>query len=146
MLPSAAHASSLGKKEQKVAAIDQPELTIDGVVDLSWRIAGPVVSNLGFSGVMGFAAGYALKRVGQAMAVLVGLAFIAIQGLAMNGLITVNWSNIESMIKKNLDINSDGKLDERDFKLISTKGLSLLSQGVPSVGGFLAGFVLAMRF
>jgi uncharacterized membrane protein (Fun14 family) len=145
-LPSASAATSKKEDKHKVISVDQPELTVDAVVDLGWKIAGPILSNLGFSGVCGFAAGYAAKKIGQTVAVLVGLAFIAIQGLAYQGIITVNWANIESMVKKNLDINGDGKLDEKDFKLISTQGLSLISQGVPSVGGFLTGFLFALRF
>lgn len=37
------------------------------------------------------------------------------------------------------------KLDANDFKHIVNNGLGVLSQGVPSVGGFLGGFLLAIK-
>ncbi len=37
------------------------------------------------------------------------------------------------------------KFDASDFKSLVASGLAVLSEGVPSVGGFLAGFALGLR-
>lgn len=37
------------------------------------------------------------------------------------------------------------KLDENDFKLMISRSVGALSAGVPSVGGFLAGFMIGLR-
>ena len=148
-LATASPASASNKKDDKhqVVSVDKPDsLTVEGAADLMWQMAGPLLTNLGFSGAMGFAAGYAAKKVGQMVAVIVGLAFAAIQALTYTGAISVNWSHIEGMVQKALDHNKDGKFDKEDFKLMSAKGLSFLSQGVPSVTGFLTGFLLGLRF
>ncbi|GLC33227.1 hypothetical protein PLESTF_000155700 [Pleodorina starrii] len=121
------------------------ELTIEKVTEVLFNLAGPILTNLGFSGCVGAAAGFALKKVGQFVALCVGLAFLFIQGLAYTGFITVNWSNVHRAVTNALDINGDGKVDADDFKPLISKGLGALSQGVPSAGGFLAGFMLAIR-
>lgn len=66
------------------------------------------MTNLGFSGMIGLVAGVALKKVGQMLAVLIGMAFAALQGLAYTGAITVNWSNIQDRVTRSLDANNDG--------------------------------------
>ncbi|KXZ50875.1 hypothetical protein GPECTOR_14g125 [Gonium pectorale] len=85
------------------------------------------------------------KKVGQLVAVCVGLGFLFVQALAYTGFVTVNWSHVHTTVHNILDVNKDGKVDAEDFKPIVAGGLAALSQGIPSVGGFLAGFMLAIR-
>ncbi|PNW70073.1 hypothetical protein CHLRE_17g704600v5 [Chlamydomonas reinhardtii] len=142
-----AEASWAAKKTEpaKAASPAKDEMTVDKVTDMLWNLAGPILTNLGFSGCVGAAAGIALKKVGQFMAVCVGLLFLMVQGLAYTGFITVNWTHVHSTVSNVLDVNKDGKLDANDFKHIVNNGLGVLSQGVPSVGGFLGGFLLAIK-
>ncbi|KAG2438179.1 hypothetical protein HXX76_005785 [Chlamydomonas incerta] len=143
-----AEASWAAKKAEPAKAAPPPakeELTVDKVTDMLWNLAGPILTNLGFSGCVGAAAGIALKKVGQFMAVCVGLLFLMVQGLAYTGFITVNWTHVHSTVTNVLDVNKDGKLDAADFKHMVNNGLGVLSQGVPSVGGFLGGFLLAIK-
>ncbi|KAG1654513.1 hypothetical protein FOA52_002011 [Chlamydomonas sp. UWO 241] len=68
------------KKEEKKVAFDLPDdMTIDNVTDVLWNIAGPIVTNLGFSGMIGLVCGLALRQVGKVLAVIIGLAFCALQ-------------------------------------------------------------------
>lgn len=133
---SSADAKGTGAEEQ---------LTVESVTNALYSVAGPVVANLGFSGCVGVAAGLALKKVGQALAVTIGLAFMALQGLAYAGFITVNWSKVHTSVMDKLDLNNDGKVDEQDAKFAMAQGLGMLAQGVPSVAGFLAGFLMGLR-
>eukprot|EP00955_Chlamydomonas_euryale_P000211 2243-Chlamydomonas_euryale.AAC.4 len=110
-----------------------------------WNLSGPVVTNLGFSGCIGLAAGLAFKKVGQLLAVAIGLLFMLVQGLAYTGAVTVNWAQIQAYVTKTLDANGDGKVDQSDFKHYVNKGLGVMTLGVPSAGGFLAGFMLGVR-
>ncbi|PNH09866.1 hypothetical protein TSOC_003466 [Tetrabaena socialis] len=121
------------------------ELTVEKVTDLLWELCGPVLTNLGFSGCVGAVAGYALKTVGKVLALAVGLLFLLVQGLANSGFITVNWTHVHGTVMDVLDVNKDGKVDHNDFKPIVNEGLAALATGVPSIGGFLAGFMLALR-
>ena len=64
---------------------------------------------------------------------------------AYQGFITVNWTRVHKFVIKDLDVNRDGHLDASDFKAVMASVLAVLSQGMPSVGGFLGGFALGLR-
>ena len=49
-----------------------------------------------------------LQVVGQAIALILGFSFIALQVAAAQGIITVNWSHVQERMTKLLDTNSDG--------------------------------------
>eukprot|EP01025_Chloroclados_australasicus_P012874 TRINITY_DN16169_c0_g2_i1.p2 TRINITY_DN16169_c0_g2~~TRINITY_DN16169_c0_g2_i1.p2 ORF type:complete len:176 (-),score=16.91 TRINITY_DN16169_c0_g2_i1:261-788(-) len=121
------------------------EAAVDQAADNLTKVLYPVLQNMGFSGVCGFSVAIALKVVGSALATLFGLAFITIQALAYFEIIDVNWGKIESKGIQFLDQNQDGKLDEEDLKLFLKNNMSVLSVGVPSVGGFLFGLILGLR-
>lgn len=137
--------SSLMAGSANAAKQPSKELTVDNVSDALWSLSGPILTNLGFSGCMGLAAGMALKKIGQFLAFIIGMAFLALQGLAYTGFITVNWTHVHSTVNNMLDLNKDGKVDEKDFKVVTGKGLAILAQGVPSVAGFLGGFMMGVR-
>lgn len=119
---------------------------IDRYVDTFLTAAGPMLTNLGFSGVAGICVGKAIKVVSGVVALFLGIAFVATQVAASQGIIEVNWTNIERMVTNSLDHNKDGKVDVSDAKHHLNKGLGLLAQGVPSVGGFLAGLTLGLKW
>ena len=52
---------------------------VDEAVEDAWDWLGPFVTSLGFSGLLGFAAGAALKLVGRAVAIAVGITFALLQ-------------------------------------------------------------------
>ncbi len=67
------------------------------------------------------------------------------QVAAYQGFITVNWTRVHKFVIKDLDVNRDGHLDASDFRAVMASALAVLSQGMPSVGGFLGGFALGLR-
>eukprot|EP00892_Ulva_mutabilis_P009532 jgi/Ulvmu1/6951/UM033_0008.1 len=134
-------ASSLAFPESAHASDD-----IDRYVDTFLTAAGPMLTNLGFSGLAGLCVGKAIKAVSGIVAFFLGLAFIATQIAASQGIITVNWTYMEERVTKMLDKNKDGKVDVSDAKHHLNKGLGILAQGVPSVGGFLAGLTLGLKW
>ena len=58
----------------------------------------PFVEQLGFGVVAGFAAGFALKKVGKVLAVAVGLVFVIVQVLAYYGFVSINWGAVQSSV------------------------------------------------
>lgn len=58
----------------------------------------PFVQQIGFGAVAGFAAGYALKKVGKLLAIAVGLLFIALQVLAYFGFVSIDWANVQRTV------------------------------------------------
>ncbi|BDA45537.1 probable FUN14 domain-containing protein 1 at C-terminar half [Coccomyxa sp. Obi] len=139
--PSAAQALSLKKKKKKQPTNRLIENYSDHLVTIGW----PIAQNLGFSGALGFATAFALKAVGSALALGFGLLFIVVQGAAYLGYIEVKWTVVHKEVIRRLDVNQDGKFDASDLKSLVASGLAVLAEGVPSVGGFLAGFALGLR-
>ncbi|GMH42340.1 hypothetical protein BSKO_10259 [Bryopsis sp. KO-2023] len=115
--------------------------TTDALVEMG----APIVNNLGFSGVAGLSVAIAIKVVGSVVAVVLGLGFVALQVLSYYGIIDIKWKVLEDNLVEALDVSGDGKVDKEDAKIILDNGLRLLSQGVPSVAGFCAGFLLGIK-
>jgi len=66
----------------------------------------PFLQQLSFGAVAGFLAGYALKKVGKFVAIIVGLLFVAVQLLAYFGFVTVNWNEVQGRVDPLLETNS----------------------------------------
>jgi uncharacterized membrane protein (Fun14 family) len=66
----------------------------------------PYIQQLSFGALAGFAAGYALKKVGKLAAVGFGLLFGAIQVLAYYGFLTVNWQVVQDSMDPLLEPES----------------------------------------
>ena len=82
--------------EKPVSSPDAVERALDAMK--------PIVTKLSLGGVMGYCSGMALKKVGKALAFVVGLGFVAVQSAAYAGYIQVNWGKIaDDSIVKPLD-------------------------------------------
>jgi uncharacterized membrane protein (Fun14 family) len=76
-----------------VALVDVPDLT---------QFA-PYLQQLSFGALAGFAAGYALKKVGKLAAIALGLLFVALQILAYYGFVTINWTSVQERVNPVLE-------------------------------------------
>ncbi|GMH44057.1 hypothetical protein BSKO_11991 [Bryopsis sp. KO-2023] len=118
---------------------------VSGTVDALWDTYGPTITTLGFSGLVGVACAGALKVVGKSVAFTIGLLFVAIQLLKSSGMIEVNWGKVQNKLGTKFDVTGDKKFDDKDVKTLMTRFLNVVSDGIPSVGGFMAGFVLGIK-
>ena len=57
----------------------------------------------------------------------------------------VDQSKIQSRFQRALDLNGDGKVDEKDMDLIGTKVKDVLEYNMPAGTGFVPGLLLGMR-
>jgi len=53
------------------------------------EILTPLLTQLGVGGIAGLCTGYALKKIGKLIAVILGIAFIGLELLAYKGIISV---------------------------------------------------------
>lgn len=109
------------------ALVDLPELTT----------MLPILEQLGFGVVAGFVAGYALKKVGKLLAVVVGLFFVGVQLLAWSGYLTIEWGRVQDEV-------------EPLFAAESLNGfwrglVEILTYNVPFAAAFVPGFLLGVR-
>lgn len=103
-------------------------------LELNWW---PFISQLGVGGIAGFAVGYALKKVGKVLAVLLGLLFVALQLLASQGFLTVHWNEVEARVDPLLQTDSLAGLWQRL--------IDVLTYNLAFAGAFVPGLVLGLR-
>lgn len=109
------------------ALVDLPELST----------MVPIVEQLGFGVVAGFVAGYALKKVGKVLALVLGLFFIGIQLLAWSGYLTIEWGRVQAEVEPLFAAES---LDAFWRNLVA-----ILTYNVPFAAAFVPGFLLGVR-
>jgi uncharacterized membrane protein (Fun14 family) len=103
----------------------------------------PVQVSYGF--MMGYSSGYCLKKVSKIMAFALGGVFIAVQSLSYNGYMIVNYEKVQKDVERLMDLNHDGKVDEKDAKVAYEKIHDVLSYNMPTGGGFGAGLLMGLR-
>ena len=57
----------------------------------------PLVSTIGFGGIVGFLVGFALKRIMKILAVIAGVFFAALLYLESQHIVNVNWDKIQTI-------------------------------------------------
>ena len=72
------------------------------------RDAEPVATQAGVGVVAGYCAGRAARFGLRATATLAGAAFLAVQALAYNGYIHVNWAEVQRSALPYFDVDGDG--------------------------------------
>ncbi|CAI5732448.1 unnamed protein product [Hyaloperonospora brassicae] len=123
-----------GKKRKK--ADDSVDKKIDAVLGNCGELT--------LAGSLGFCSGYALKLVGKAAALAVGLVFIVGQVAAYNGYIDIKWGKLQKDAIDRVDPNGDGKIDGVDLKLWYRRLLAIMKTKLPSSVGFSSGFALGI--
>lgn len=114
---------------------------IDALIEKS----KPLLANISFGAVMGFCSGYAMKKVGKALAFIVGMGFIGLQAAATTGYIQIDWEKLRLDVVKRVDTTGDGKFDANDCKAYWAKVKKLLTYELPSAGGFSLGFLYGVK-
>ena len=60
------------------------------------EIITPLLTQLGVGGIAGLCVGFALKKMGKLAAFIFGLSFLGLEYLAYKGIISINYSALES--------------------------------------------------
>lgn len=123
-----------------------PEDALDRVSVLAHdALDNGVVGKLGYGFMVGYSSGYCVKKVSKAISFVVGAFFIGVQVLASNGYVKVNQDGLKEDVEEAMDLNNDGRIDEKDLKLAFDKLNKKLSYNMPSGGGFTAGLLMGLR-
>jgi uncharacterized membrane protein (Fun14 family) len=92
----------------------------------------PFIGTLGFGGVMGYAVGYAAKKISKIALVGIGILFFLIQYLVYKGLAHVDWGGVA---KEGAEAAQAG----------GHAFWRIVTYNVPLGGGFVAGIVLGLK-
>jgi uncharacterized membrane protein (Fun14 family) len=57
----------------------------------------PLVSTIGFGGIVGFLIGFALKRIMKILAVIAGVFFAALLYLESQHIVNINWDKLQTI-------------------------------------------------
>jgi len=105
----------------------------------------PFGGKFSFGALVGLCAGYALKKVGKAAALAVGISFLGLQGLAYGGYISINWKEVEKSAIEKLDQDGDGDFDGEDVKIIAHRVYAAIRYQVPGGAGFAIAFLYGFK-
>ncbi len=94
----------------------------------------PYFTEGSFFALVGFALGYATRRLMKVGLIVIAIFFVVLQGLGFSGVISVDWSRAVELIN-NFVLN----LQENQTLT------SVLTDRIPSVGSLVAGYFLGMR-
>ena len=115
------------------AAQTNDEAEVDALI----QAIGPLISQFALGGVLGFCAGYAIKKVGKVVAIVIGLAFILLQVLAYYKVIVIDWTPIARWWDMMRQQDTMGNA--------WTALRTVLFGNVPAVVGAVPGFLLGLK-
>lgn len=90
---------------------------------------------LGAGGLLGFLAGYALKKLAKIVAVLLGVFVLCLMALNYRGIVEVRWTELVGLGEEAL----------RWLESRYTSAMGFVVENVPFVGSFVAGFALGLK-
>jgi len=99
------------------------------------NIKEPLLGEVGsatFGGILGYSAGFAIKKIFKIMLIVVGLLLVLFQVLAHNDILIINWTKIQLFFDNSMHNET-------------THFTSILTSHLPVSGGFLAGLVLGFK-
>jgi uncharacterized membrane protein (Fun14 family) len=103
----------------------------------SLEVFGPYLQQLSFGAIAGFAAGYALKKVGKVLALVLGIFFILLQVLAYYGFVSIDWIEVQNRVNPLLGSDSLGQMWQRL--------LNILTYNISFAAAFIPAFVIGLR-
>ena len=98
---------------------------------------GPLVAQLALGGILGFCAGFAIKKIGKVVAILIGVLFVLLQVLAYYEVVVINWAPIAGWW--------DVVRAQQTVQDFSSVVRSVLFANVPAVVGAVPGFILGLK-
>ncbi len=97
----------------------------------------PYLQQISFGALAGFASGYALKKVGKVLAIIIGLLFVALQLLAYYGIVEINWGVVQGHVDPLLEPESLGDMWHNLVQL--------LTYNITFAAAFVPGLIFGLR-
>lgn len=96
----------------------------------------PLLPDLSLGGLLGFCAGFAVKKASRVLILTVGVVFVLVQVLAYYGILTVHWTKVQELAEPMLQVGA---------KEGGAWALDVLRANLPFGGAFVAGLLLGLR-
>ena len=98
------------------------------------EVISPIIYQLGAGGILGFVAGYAIKKLLKILAVIAGLFALALIYLGYTGIISVNYEKLTEAI--------EGLMGDLGG---ASQWVSPIVANLPFAGSFLVGAALGLK-
>ena len=96
----------------------------------------PQLPQLSLGAILGFCAGYALKKLGRMALLITGLLFLALQIMAWQGLLTIHWTRLQALSEPWL---------HQGGQALGQATLRVLQTNLPFGGAFVVALLLGLR-
>ena len=119
----------------RVALGAEPEMPVDGAPDAGALLNETFFLRLGFSFIVGLAAGFALKVAFKIALLVIGVVLVGVFALQYAGVAEVDWSSVELQYNSGAD-------------WLGTQGgalLDFMGRNLPSAASFLAGLAVGLK-
>lgn len=108
-----------------------------GVEAPDLQTVAPYLQQISFGALAGFASGYALKKVGKVVAIIIGLLFVALQLLAYYGIVEINWGVVQGHV--------DPLLEPESLNSMWQNLVQLLTFNITFAAAFVPGLLFGLR-
>jgi uncharacterized membrane protein (Fun14 family) len=105
---------------------------------LSVESISPTLFSIGSGGVIGFIAGFAIKKVMKILAIIAGVFFAALMYLQSQGIVNINWDKLQSVSQATITTIANSLTDSGQISAITG------NLGIPLTGGLAAGFAIGL--
>jgi uncharacterized membrane protein (Fun14 family) len=119
----------------RVAYGAEPEIPVNGSADTGSLLNEAFFLRLGFSFMVGLAAGFALKVAFKIALLVIGVVVVGVFALQYTGVAEVDWSSVELQYDSGAD-------------WLGTQGgalLDFMGRNLPSAASFLAGLAVGLK-
>lgn len=101
------------------------------------QTVAPYLEQISFGVIAGFVAGYAFKKLGKMVALVLGVLFITLQLLAFQGFVTINWGEVQAKV--------DPLLQAESLNHAWSGLLGILTYNITFAGAFVPAFIIGMK-
>jgi uncharacterized membrane protein (Fun14 family) len=105
---------------------------------LSVESISPTLFSIGSGGVIGFIAGFAIKKVMKILAIIAGVFFAALMYLQSQGIVNINWDKLQSVSQATITTIANSLTDSGQISAIAG------NLGIPLTEGLAAGFAIGL--
>lgn len=123
-----------GRFQRRGAGMPAMVVADASIESIQQAMGGALGGQVTVGGVAGFATGYAVKRIGQVLLVIVGLEVVALQMMSRRGWVSVDWKAISDEVSPHVE----KERMERAFDAVKYK--------MPFAGAFGAGCAAGLKW
>jgi len=108
---------------------------VDDLVDITTLM--PILGQLTLGGFLGFATGYAIKKVSKVLILVIGILFILVQLATSQGYINIDWLKIQSELNPFFEPDTINH-GWRSF-------INKMTSDLPFTGGFITMLIIGLK-